>query len=104
MFVAALCVINLAVTGCKDSTTPPKKDPTVAAGDKKEVKVVAITSETKVKKTGDTTIKVELEAEAPEKLTLTAKAKDTKDEVLKGTGEIEKGKKSGEVKIVTKDA
>jgi len=103
MFVAALCVINLAVTGCKD----PPKTTTPAAGDKKEVKITAITTETELVKKGDTKVKIEIAEAAPEALTLTAWAKDgTKDveaKVLAGKGEIKKGEKSGEIVITTVD-
>jgi len=104
MLIAALCFINFAATGCKDTTTtPPKKDPTVAAGDKKTVKITAITTETEILKKGDTKVKVEIAEAAPETLTLTATAKDVDAKVLTGKGEIKKGEKSGEVVITTVD-
>jgi len=86
-----------------DPKTDPKKDPKVGEKDA-EVKIKTIDAEVSLKKKEKANkVTVELEEAAPAELALKAWAKDTKDDVLTGTGKIEKGKKSGDIIIITGD-
>ena len=94
-------VLSLGAVGCNPENKDKDKNKAAKGDDKAkaEVKIKAIADQKLKKKAADQKITVEIDADAPVDLTISAKG--TK---VTGTGKIEKGKKSGDVMIATDDA